>query len=1132
MDYSGAHNDLLDAAAEHPLLRAVLAAVGSGRTASPPVLLGDASEQAWPFLGALAARHLGNGRRVWFVCRDVRAQEEFASELSSWIGQSLLFPDLEIPAAGLGLPDPETASERLALLGRIARGEIVAPVITATQWEENVPSAGDLTGDLLRLSTGWKGAPGSVAVRLADAGYERVAQVTRRGEFSLRGGILDLFSWQQAMPCRLEFDEEGIGSIRQFDPDTQTSVGEVEQCEVQLGDTDKPSIPLSGYLKENDLVVEIGWEPESDKKGGEGESAPDRPAAQPPAHRLLISSAPMLERAGEEAEEAGEGDSKVLSFDPIPFAAFGAGDFIVDEARRREFFRQLADWKGSGWRVVLLSATEGEGERFRELALAAMESPAKHAGASTASTAAKASKKSKAGPDLPETRIGAISRGFCFPAAKLAILADAELFGRSASQRLRRLHLRRERQRASRSAIDFTEFTEGDLVVHAEHGIGRYLGLQKLPAADGSEGEVLALEFADDSRLFVPIDQAWQVSRYVGVGKHAPDLSSLGDDKWSKTRKAAEKSVFLYAGRLLRLQAERETGQGHAYGPDTPWQHELEQSFPYRETPDQLRAIAEIKQDMESRRPMDRLLCGDVGFGKTEVALRAAFKALMGGKQVVFLAPTTVLAQQHARTLRERMSEYPVKIELLSRYRSAAEQREVVKGLADGSVDLVVGTHRLLSPDVAFKDIGLVIVDEEQRFGVKHKEALKDRFRLIDVLTLSATPIPRTLYLSLMGARDMSVIETPPPDRQPVETVICAYDERVIRDAIQRERARGGQVYLLHNRIGSIEKVAARLGELCPGVRALVGHGQMEEGELETVMKRFVEGDADVLVSTTIIESGLDIPNANTIIIDRADRFGLADLYQLRGRVGRSRQKAYAYLMLPRDMMMVGEARRRVQAIRQYSQLGAGFRIAMRDLEIRGAGNLLGTAQSGHIAAVGFDLYCRMLRQAVDRMKGDPAAAATGSLDEKQALLRFDFVANTPEEMGELGAMTGEEGVRITRCGAFIPSGYLPEAKLRIEAHRSLASAPDTAALEALSAGWRDRFGPLPQEIRHLLVMERIRRAAAAKGITKVETRGERLMLTRRGDFLLIGHRFPRLTASKPASKLSEILRFLEALKA
>ena len=410
---------------------------------------------------------------------------------------------------------------------------------------------------------------------------------------------------------------------------------------------------------------------------------------------------------------------------------------------------------------------------------------------------------------------------------------------------------------------------------------------------------------------------------------------------------------------------------------------------------------------------------------------------------------------------------------------------------------------------------------------MKHKEALKDRFRLVDVLTLSATPIPRTLYLSLMGARDMSVIETPPPDRQPVETVICAYDERVIRDAIQRERARGGQVYLLHNRIGSIEKVASRITELCPGARVLVGHGQMEEGELEEVMKRFVEGEADVLVSTTIIESGLDIPNANTIIIDRADRFGLADLYQLRGRVGRSRQKAYAYLMLPRDMMMVGEARRRVQAIRQYSQLGAGFRIAMRDLEIRGAGNLLGTAQSGHIAAVGFDLYCRMLRQAVERMKGDPSASG-GSLQEAQAILRLDFVANTPEELHAKGS---DEGGRMVRCGAFIPGGYLPEAKLRIEAHRALSVAADTVAIEALSDSWRDRFGPLPPEVRHLLITERIRRAAATKGITKVETRGERLMLTRRGDFLLIGHRFPRLTASKPASKLSEILRFLEALK-
>jgi len=1079
MAFSGSHNDLLDAAASEPELGRLL---DSFSPKTGLVFLGNVSEQAWPFVAAVAARKLAADRPVWFVCRDVRTQEEFASELGSWIRETMLFPDLEIPSAGLGLPDPERAAERLAVLGRLANSEALAVVITLSQWEELVPSPKDLTGNVLNVSKGWKGSPGKLVTLLTHAGYERVAQVTRRGEFSLRGGILDLYSWQQEMPCRLEFDEEGIASLREFDADTQSSVGETETCVIQLGDTDKASIPLAGYLKAEDLVVEIGWE-------GEEEAG-----FQPRARRLAISSSSLLEQGN------------FTAFDPIPFAAFGAGDFVIDEARRKEFFRQIASWQKEGWQVVLLSPTEGESERFQELA-------------------------SSAGLNqIPETRLGAISRGFCFPAKKLAVLADAELFGRSASQRLRRLHQRRERQRASRSVIDFTEFTEGDLVVHDDHGVGRYLGLQRLPAADGTEAEVLGLEFAGDARLFVPIEQAWQVSRYVGVGKHAPDLSTLGDEKWQKTRHAAEKSVFIYAGRLLKLQAERETGQGHAFGPDTPWQRELEQSFPYKETPDQLRALTEIKQDLESHRPMDRLLCGDVGFGKTEVALRAAFKALMGGKQVVFLAPTTVLAQQHVRTLRERMSEYPVKIELLSRYRTAAEQREVLKGLADGSVDLVVGTHRLLSPDVIFKDLGMVIVDEEQRFGVKHKEELKNRFRLIDVLTLSATPIPRTLYLSLMGARDMSVIETPPPARQPVETVICAYDERIIRDAIQRERARGGQVYFLHNRISSIEKVSNRVLELCPGAKVLIGHGQMAEGELEEVMKRFVEGNADVLVSTTIIESGLDIPNANTIIIDRADRFGLADLYQLRGRVGRGRQKAYAYLMLPRDLMMLGEARKRVQAIRQYSQLGAGFRIAMRDLEIRGAGNLLGTAQSGHIAAIGFDLYCRMLRQAVERMKGvSEAQPNPATLFDQQALLRLDFVALTREELALTPSR--KEGPEILRCGAFLPEEYLPESKLRIEAHRSLASAPDLASLEKLRDAWRDRFGPLPLEVSNLLMLERIRRAAAAKGITKVETRAERLMMTRQGDFLLIGHRFPRLTASRPASKLSEILRFLEALK-
>jgi transcription-repair coupling factor (superfamily II helicase) len=516
---------------------------------------------------------------------------------------------------------------------------------------------------------------------------------------------------------------------------------------------------------------------------------------------------------------------------------------------------------------------------------------------------------------------------------------------------------------------------------------------------------------------------------------------------------------------------------------------------------------------MESVRPMDRLICGDVGFGKTEVAIRAAFKAVTGGRQAALIAPTTVLAQQHFQTFRERMSEYPITIELLSRYRTAAEQKKVVAALARGEVDIVIGTHRIISNDVAFKNLGLVIVDEEQRFGVKHKDALKEKFRLIDVLTLSATPIPRTLYLSLMGARDMSLIETPPPNRQPVETIVCGYDERVIRDAIQREMGRGGQVYFLHNRVQTIERTALRIRELCDPARVIVGHGQMEEKELEAVMQSFVSGQADVLVSTTIIESGLDIPNANTIIIDRADRFGLADLYQLRGRVGRSSHKAYAYLLLPRELMAVGSARKRVSAIKQYSDLGSGFKIAMRDLEIRGAGNLLGTAQSGHIVAIGFDLYCKLLRRAVESLKGARVAGAT-------AILRLDFLRT---DEAEFVASSGA-------AGAFLPASYIGESRLRIEAYRRIAEAASRDEIDGLEASWRDRFGPLPRAAANALVAATIRIEASARRISMVEVRGEKLMLTCGKNYILVGGRFPRLTAGSPDFTLREVLSILEKM--
>ena len=514
---------------------------------------------------------------------------------------------------------------------------------------------------------------------------------------------------------------------------------------------------------------------------------------------------------------------------------------------------------------------------------------------------------------------------------------------------------------------------------------------------------------------------------------------------------------------------------------------------------------------------MDRLICGDAGFGKTEVAIRSAFKAVMGGRQVAVLAPTTVLVQQHFEVFRERMLDYPVRIEMLSRFRSHSEQKKVLKLLRSGGVDIVIGTHRLISGDVVFKDVGLVIIDEEQRFGVLHKEKFKELFKLVDVLTLSATPIPRTLYLSLVGVKDMSTIETPPQNRLPVETVVCGYDERIIRDAIRRELERQGQVYFLHNRVQTIERVRDKIVDLVPEARVEIGHGQMEAEELEAIMARFVAGKIDVLVCTTIVESGLDIPNANTIIIDRADRFGLADLYQLRGRVGRAEHKAYAYLLLPREMMSIGAARKRINAIKQYSSLGSGFRIAMRDLEIRGAGSILGTAQSGHIIAVGFDLYCQLLKQAVAQIKGQKLRLRV-DVD-----VRLDFVAMNEAESAKSSVLHPAEAP----IPAFIPVAYVTDSALRIKAYRGIAEITTVDQLNQLKRDWRDRFGAFPTAVDNLFLLSKIKLAAAEAGITRVEVKEAKVMLTRRGDFILVGGKFPRLVANSVKSYLGELLELL-----
>jgi transcription-repair coupling factor (superfamily II helicase) len=792
----------------------------------------------------------------------------------------------------------------------------------------------------------------------------------------------------------------------------------------------------------------------------------------------------------EHSQEADGPENDALAFYEHGLGEFEAGDFVVDEIKRERFFGQLRSWRESGWAVFVVCNNEGEAERLRDL-VPPVES------------------------DALRTVVGVLGAGFVFPAGRMAVLSDAELFGRYRNTRVRRQALKRLREQAGRVQMDFSELAEDDLVVHLEHGIGRYEGTRTIGSGpEGRPEEVLVLGFAGDAKLYVPLEQAYLVAKYVGVGKRNPPLSVLGDGKWARAKQSAEKAVFDYAGRLLEVQASRETAKGHAFPPDNKWVREFEASFLYKETPDQLAAIAAAKADMESERPMDRLVCGDVGFGKTEVAIRAAFKAVMGGKQVAVLVPTTVLAQQHYQNFRERMSDYPVRVESLSRFRTAAEQRKTLEGLRDGSVDIVVGTHRLISKDVEFRDLGLVVIDEEQRFGVLHKEKFKELFQLVDMLTLSATPIPRTLYLSLMGAKDMSTIETPPANRVPTETLICPYDERVIRDAIERELKRQGQVYFLHNRVQDIEKVQMRIRALCPKARVVVGHGQMEEGELEEVMQTFVSGAADVLVSTTIIESGLDIPNANTIIIDRADRFGLADLYQLRGRVGRAQQKAYAYLMLPRELLGTGEARKRINAIKQYSALGAGFKIAMRDLEIRGAGNVLGTAQSGHIINVGFDLYCALLRQAISKLKGQRTRMR---LDVG---VRLDFVA-----MREVGY---EEGAGL-QAPAFLPASYLPDAQSRIAGYRRLAEVTTQDQLVALRKVWVDRYGRMPESVQNLLAVTELKLLASARKITAVEVRDRKVMLTRAGDYILLGGKFPRLAAEKPADCLKELLGLLRS---
>ena len=1090
-------------AATEPIGRKLLAL----QEAQWPVRFSLVIQPAQPFLAAVIAhayhRRPTRDRRsadstIWILCPSVHSQELFYESLLNWQPDALFLPEAELAAVENVLPDPEIAAERLALLTEIERGTGPRIIVaTRASLDQPAPKCGTLQSAVTQLRRGTTLEMEQLLDQLVGSGYERVAQVTTRGQFAVRGGIVDLYSWQAPLPFRLEFFGDQIESLREFDIDNQTSVRDLSSADVLLRTADDQAGVIRDYVAPNHLIIDI----ERAMEGG----APATPDSRERVPSHIQISEGWIETGPEDFSGA---------FEDCDIGEFAAGDLVLAEAKRAQFVDRLNEWRANNARIVIYFQTEGEIERFREIMSGTIE-----------------------GVDFVE---GTLARGFCFPAANLVVLSAAELFGRFAVHARR--HLRRaERHRAQ---IDFSELNEGDLVVHLEHGIGRFLGLMKLPVAEGRaaaspaslelrppekarlvETEVLALEFADDGKLYVPLEQAYLISRYVGAGKKSPALSSLGDGKWARAKVKAAASIFDYAGKMLAIQAERQMHPGYTFAPDTKWQAEFERSFPFRETPDQMKAIIDTKIDMERPRPMDRLICGDVGFGKTEVAVRAAFKAVMDGKQVAVLAPTTVLAQQHFEVFRQRMLDYPVRIEMLSRFRSQAEQKKVLQLLREGGVDIIIGTHRLISGDLVFKDVGLVVIDEEQRFGVLHKEKFKELFKLVDVLTLSATPIPRTLYLSLVGVKDMSTIETPPLNRLPVETVVSAYDERIIRAAIDRELERQGQVFFLHNRVATIERARDRVVHLCPQARVEIGHGQMDADELEAVMARFIAGKTDVLVCTTIIESGLDIPNANTIIIDRADQFGLADLYQLRGRVGRAEHKAYAYLLLPLEMMTIGAARKRISAIKQYSSLGAGFRIAMRDLEIRGAGSMLGTAQSGHIVAVGFDLYCQLLKQAVAQLKGEKPRLRL----EVDLLLDF-VVTNEAEFVMPPKVPVQEPDSFPHKIPAFIPVTYVSDPALRIRAYRDVAEITSHAQLDRLRREWRDRFGPFPPAADNLFALIEIKLAAAESGVTRVEVRERKLMLTRQGDFILVAGKFPRLVATKTEQRLGEIVELIKKL--
>jgi transcription-repair coupling factor (superfamily II helicase) len=1067
--------------------------------------LAGSSRQAF-----MAALYQETARAMCIVTHNMYQAQKVYEDLIELVpsDQVLLYPGNELIGSELAIASPEMLAQRIHVLNRLAKGFtgiLVAPfaglrrlVVPPQVWKEAQ----------IELRVGEELEIDSFLHTCIELGYERVDMVERKGELSVRGGIIDLYPIDSEWPVRIELFDVEIDSIRTFDMATQRSHENVQsftigpakemiastallqeaavRLEKRLGETIAKL--KDGSAKEK-VVEKIGADMERMQQGQRFPHLYSYVSVIYPTNETLLDYMPkdtillvdepsrVLDTAAQlQKEEAEWLTGRIAEGEFMANLTLSRSyDEIVAPKQRQVvylslFLRQtpktqpqnivnlncrtmqnfhgqmnvlkseLARWKKAQNQIVFVAADLDRAKRLeRVLHDYEMEADLLTEPVETVP------------PGRPTIIIGNLQTGYELPLNRFVVITEGEVF----TPKQRKARKVQQTMTNAERIKNYLELKPGDYVVHINHGIGKYLGIETKEIL-GIHKDYLHIRYAGGDSLFVPIEQIDHVQKYVASEEAEPKIYSLGGSEWKRVKNKVQSSVKDIAEDLIKLYAAREAAVGHAFSPDTVEQREFEAMFPYQETPDQLRAIQEVKADMERKRPMDRLVCGDVGYGKTEVAIRAAFKAVMDGKQVAVLVPTTILAQQHYETFRERFADYPIRVEVLSRFRSRKEQTATIKGLKDGTVDVVIGTHRILSKDIQFRDLGLLIVDEEQRFGVSHKEKLKQLKTNVDVLTLTATPIPRTLHMSMIGVRDLSVIETPPENRFPVQTYVMEYSPSLVREAIEREMARGGQVFFLYNMVQGIEQMAEQISMLVPDARIAVAHGQMNEGELEGIILDFLEGNYDVLVSTTIIETGVDIPNVNTLIIYNADKMGLSQLYQLRGRVGRSNRIAYAYFTYQKDKVLTEVAEKRLQAIKEFTELGSGFKIAMRDLSIRGAGNLLGAEQHGFINSVGFDLYSQMLKEAIDELKGEA----------KQEIV-------SPVEIN-------------LQLDAYIPSLYITDSRQKIEMYKKFVAAATLEDVEDLAEELLDRFGPVPKPVENLLLIARLRVYALRHHITEI----------------------------------------------